>query len=136
MLAELPKPAALALLSPAVDLRTEAALLGPGIDADPSLSYQRMLDVASVYPGGLGVLHPSVSPIFGSMDELPPTIVTTGGRDLLLSMSLRLVRKMRRSGIDVECNVWEGMWHVFEFYDDFPESGESLAEIAAFLNKH
>ncbi|MFT7474024.1 MAG: monoterpene epsilon-lactone hydrolase [Verrucomicrobiales bacterium] len=134
--AGLRSPAALALLSPAADLRTERALFGPGVDADPSISYQRTLDIASVYPGALGVNDPRVSPIFGSMDGLPPTILTTGTHDLFLQMSLRLARKMRRSGIDVGCNVWPGMWHLFEFYDDFPESGESLAEIAGFLNNH
>ena len=43
---------------------------------------------------------------------------------------------MRRAGVDVETRVWDGMWHVFEFYDDYPESSESLGEIAAFLRSH
>lgn len=42
---------------------------------------------------------------------------------------------MRSSGVDVRCNVWDGLWHVFEFYDEYPEADESLREIAAFLNR-
>lgn len=128
-------PAALGLLSPAADLRTDRALFGASADADPSISHQRAIDLAGVYPGELSLDDPQISPLFGSMDGLPPTIITTASRDMLLPMCLRLVRKLRRSNVEVDCTVWDGLWHVFEFYDDFPESAESLGEIAAFLNK-
>lgn len=128
-------PEALGLLSPAADLRTDRALFGPSADADPSISHQRAIDLAGVYPGELSLDDPQISPLFGSMDGLPPTIITTASRDMLLPMCLRLVRKLRRSNVEVDCAVWDGLWHVFEFYDDFPESAESLGEIAAFLNK-
>jgi acetyl esterase/lipase len=42
---------------------------------------------------------------------------------------------MKRAGIDVECRVWDGLWHVFEYYDQYPEAAESLREISAFLNE-
>ncbi|MGI9608437.1 MAG: alpha/beta hydrolase [Acidimicrobiales bacterium] len=127
-------PSALALLSPAVDLRTDPSLFGSTLHSDPTLSHTRVLDVSRAYVGGHHLDDSAVSPIFGSMDSLPPTVITTGTRDLFLGMCLRLERKMRRSGVDVECRVWDGLWHVFEFYDDYPESAESLGEIAAFLN--
>jgi acetyl esterase/lipase len=40
---------------------------------------------------------------------------------------------MRRAGVDVDCRVWDGLWHVFEFYGAYPEADESLREIANFL---
>lgn len=128
-------PAALALLSPAADLRTDPTLYGPVVNSDPSLAFERVLDVARVYPGDLALSDPKVSPGLGPMDGLPPTIITTGTYDLLMEMSLRLARKLRRAGVTVECNVWSGLWHVFEFYDEFPESAESLGDIAGFLNR-
>ena len=128
-------PSALALLSPAADLRTDRDLFGNVVDADPSLSHQLMVDVAAVYPGALALDDPAVSPMFGDMADLPPTILTTGTFDLLSEMTLRLARRMRRAGVEVNCNVWSGMWHVFEFYDELPEAAESLHEIVAFLNR-
>lgn len=128
-------PSALALLSPAVDLRTDRELFGTTADADPFLPYQKIHDVASVYPGDFALDDPRLSPIFGDHRGLPPTIITTGTRDLFLSMSTRLARAMRREGVDIECHVWDGLWHVFEFYDDYPESAESLRDIATFLNR-
>lgn len=129
-------PDALALLSPAVDLRVDSELHQPGFGADPTLHPDRMLDVLDVYVAGGDVHNPSISPAFGSMTGLAPTIITTGTRDLFLNMCARLHRRMRRAGVDVECNVWDGLWHVFEFYDEYPEADESLAEIASFLNRH
>lgn len=130
-----PMARALALLSPAADLRTSPELFGTVIDRDPSLSYQLMLDVAAVYPGSLPLDDPTVSPGLGSMTGLAPTIITTGSRDLLLEPSLRLASRLRRSGVEVECNVWPGLWHVFEFYDELPEASDSLRDIAAFLQR-
>ncbi len=129
-------PAALALLSPAVDLRPDRGLFGVTLEADPTLAHHTMKSAHSVYVAGQDPADPSISPLFASMEGLPPTFVTTGTRDLLLSMCLRLDRRMRRAGVDVETRVWDGMWHVFEFYDDYPESSESLGEIAAFLRSH
>jgi len=49
-------------------------------------------------------------------------------------MCLRTARAMHRANVDVDTRVWNGFWHVFEFYDDYPESAESLSEITSFLN--
>lgn len=127
-------PAALALLSPAADLRTDPSLVDASPD-DPTLSKTRMFDVARVYPGDLPLDDPTVSPLFGAMTGLPPTLITTGTRDLLLPGCLRAARRMRRAGVDVDCRVWDGLWHVFEFYDAYPEADESLREIADFLRR-
>ena len=131
----LPLPAALALLSPAVDLRTDHELISEAPD-DPTLSKTRVHDVARVYPGDIALDDPSISPLFGSMTALPPTLITTGTRDLLMPGCLRAARRMRRAGVDVDCRVWDGLWHVFEFYDAYPEADESLREIANFLQAH
>ena len=60
-------------------------------------------------------------------------MLTTGTRDLLLSDVVRLERAMRADGVDVTLRVWEGMWHVFEFYRELPEARASMAEVAAFV---
>ena len=127
-------PDAMGLMSPAVDLRTDPGLREPTTNADPTLSPNRVLEVISTYGSNRDPADPSISPLFGLLEGLPPTFITTGTRDMLLSMCLRLDRQMRRAGVEVECRVWDGLWHVFEYYDGFPEAEESLREIAAFLN--
>ena len=129
-------PNAMGLLSPAADLRPDSDLFQPTYTLDPTPSPVRMSDVLAAYLPDIDPKTPHVSPIFGDMRGLPPTIITTGTRDLLLAMCLRAVRAMHRANIDVHARVWNGLWHVFEFYDDYPESAESLSEIASFLNKN
>lgn len=128
-------PAALALLSPAADLRAGDDQVAEA-PTDPTLHPQTMLDVAQYYVADSDPEHPLISPVFDSMSGLPPTLITTGTRDMLLPGCLRLARKMRRAGVDVDCRVWPGLWHVFEFYDAYPEADESLTEIADFLAVH
>ena len=40
---------------------------------------------------------------------------------------------MREAGADTRLRVWEGMWHVFEWYD-IPEAQASLTDIAGYLD--
>jgi acetyl esterase/lipase len=42
---------------------------------------------------------------------LPPTILTAGTRDFLLSDTVRLHRKLLRAGVRAELHVWEGAPH-------------------------
>lgn len=134
--ADIRLPDAIALLSPAVDLRTDPRLFEPTRNSDPTLVPGRVQEVAGAYAPGRNLEDPSVSPLFGPLEDLPPVMITTGTRDMLMPMSLRLERQLRRVGVNVECRVWEGMWHVFEYYDGYPEAEESLAEIAEFLSRH
>ena len=69
------------------------------------------------------------------MRGLPPCIITTGSCDLLLSQCLRLAHKLRAAGVECDLRVWEGMWHVFEFYP-IPEAAQSIFEVAEFIKSH
>lgn len=44
----------------------------------------------------------------------PPTLIQTGTLDLFLSNCVRLDKKMRSEGIDVQLSAFEEMWHVFQ----------------------
>jgi acetyl esterase/lipase len=80
--------------------------------------------------------NPDLSPIYGPFDEeFPPVFLTSGTRDHLLSGCVRLDRVMREAGAECTLRIWEGMWHVFEFYPSVPEAEASLSEIAGFLDR-
>ncbi|WP_343211923.1 alpha/beta hydrolase [Aliisedimentitalea scapharcae] len=85
-------------------------------------------------PDNADLTSPDLSPIYGSFDDqFPPVFVTSGTRDYLLSGCVRLDRLMRESGATCNLRVWEGMWHVFEFYPSIPEAEASITEVAEFL---
>jgi len=78
-----------------------------------------------------------LSPIYGDMHGLPPAILTTGTRDLLLSNTVRVHRKLREAGVEASLQVFEGMAHA-QYYRDAsaPESRQAFEEIARFFDAH
>lgn len=126
---------ALALISPATD---QSDFGDSYITArDPVLDPERVDVVPDLYAANVDRRHPEVSPIYADYQPgFPPTLITTGTRDLLLSNCVRLDRVLRDNGVESTLRVWEGMWHAFEFYGDLPEARSSLDEIAGFLTDH
>lgn len=131
----LPMPAGVALMSPWSDLSNNGNTTNMAMGFDPTLDYQQHLrSGAEAYIDCADATDPLISPIYGAYDStFPPILITTGTRDLFLSDCARLSTNLRQAGSDVSLHVWEGMWHVFEFYPDVPESHDSLDEIAQFL---
>ena len=67
----------------------------------------------------------------------PPAILTTGTRDLLLSNTVRVHRKLREAGVEAQLEVYEGESHAqYQFDDRVPETREAFGEITAFFDKH
>lgn len=128
-------PARVVLLSPWSDLSKTGDTLSTLEGCDPSLHYELTLEgPAKAYAGTRDLKDPLVSPLYADFPkDFPKTLITTGTRDLFLSDCARLSTKMRAAGIDSELRVWEGMWHVFEYYLDLPEARASLREIAGFI---
>jgi acetyl esterase/lipase len=92
---------------------------------------------AKLYANGHDMKDPLLSPVYGDMKDFPPTILTTGTRDLLLSNTVRVHRKLRQAGAEAVLQVYEGMSHAHYVRDDTaPESKEAFEEIAGFFDKH
>ena len=90
-----------------------------------------------VYAAGHDLKDPLLSPIYGDLSGFPPTILTTGTRDLLLSNTVRVHRKLRQAGVEATLQVYEGQSHAHYLRDDSaPETKETFAEISGFFNKH
>lgn len=135
----LPLPAAIAPGTPMADL-TDAGdsfhtnalldnvLVAPGASCDKR---------AALYANGHDLKDPLLSPIYGDMHGFPPAILTTGTRDLLLSNTVRVHRKLRQAGVEAVLQVFEGQSHA-QYYRDVtaPETKEAFEEIAHFLDKH
>jgi len=135
--AGLAMPKAVALMSPWTDLSKTGDTLTTLAAAAPDLNYEMNLEpMARAYAGGQDLRSPALSPLYAKFPPgFPPTLITTGTRDLFLSDCARLATKMRQAGIAAELRVWEGQWHVFEFYPEIPEGEASLKEVAAFIDE-
>jgi acetyl esterase/lipase len=135
----LPMPAAIAPGTPMADLtnsgdtfRTNAMLDNVLVAPDASCDKR-----AALYTNGHDLKDPMLSPLFGDMHGFPPAILTTGTRDLLLSNTVRVHRKLRQAGVEAFLQVYEGQSHGQYSRDvDAPETKEAFEEIAHFLDKH
>jgi acetyl esterase/lipase len=92
---------------------------------------------AALYANGRDLKDPMLSPLFGDLSGFPPTILTSGTRDLLLSNTVRTHRKLRQAGVEASLQVFEGQSHAHYYRDvTAPETKEAFDEIAGFFNKH
>jgi monoterpene epsilon-lactone hydrolase len=135
----LPMPAAIGVGTPMADATKvgDSFYTNEGVD-NVLVSRGGFCDAATiVYAHGHDLKDPLISPIYGDMHGFPPAILTTGTRDLLLSNTVRTHRKLRRSGVEADLNVYEGESHAqFGRGDNIPETRESYGEIAAFFARH
>ncbi len=90
-----------------------------------------------VYARGHDLKDPLLSPVYGDMHGFPPSILTTGTRDLLLSNTVRVHRKLRDAGVDALLEVYEGQSHAqYQFDDRVPETKKAFDEITGFFDRH
>ena len=128
-------PRCAVLFSPWCDLANQGDSHSFNDTRDPTLNNAWVDIAASLHAGDCPLDDAGLSPIHGDMRGLPPCIITTGSRDLLLSQCLRLAVRLRAAGVECDLRVWDGLWHVFEFYP-IAEAQRSIAEIAAFIRAH
>ena len=90
-----------------------------------------------VYAQGHRLDDPLLSPIYGDLGAFPPAILTSGTRDLLLSNTVRVHRKLRNAGVEAQLQVFEGMSHAqYQMDDRVPEDRDAFREITAFFDRH
>jgi acetyl esterase/lipase len=135
----LPLPAAIAPGTPWSDLTETGDSYKTNEWLDNVLvSYHGWLGhAANLYANGHDLKDPQLSPIYGDFSGFPPAILTSGTRDLFLSLTVLTHRKLRRAGVEAELQVYEGMSHAqYNFGPDAPESRETFTEIARFFDRH
>jgi acetyl esterase/lipase len=135
----LPLPAAIAPGTPWADLTSTGDSYATNEWTDNVLvsSDGWLGRAAKLYANGHDLKDPQLSPIYGDFHGFPPTILTTGTRDLFLSNTVRTHRKLRRAGVEAELNVYEAMSHAqYQFDTNAPETKEAFTDIAVFFDRH
>ena len=135
----LPMPGAIALGTPTVDLSKTGDSLFTNAMVDNTIGTQDgfIHATALLYANGRDLKDPLLSPIYGDVSGFPPTILTSGTRDLYLSNTVRMHRKLRAAGVEAVLQVWEGQSHLQYMMDiTAPETKEYHDEVARFLDMH
>jgi epsilon-lactone hydrolase len=135
----LPMPGAIAPGTPTVDLSKSSDSLFTNEGVDNSLNtYEGLVRATTLlYANGRDLKDPLISPIYGDVHGFPPAILTSGTRDLYLSNTVRMHRKLRAAGVEAVLQVWEAQSHVQYLADiTAPETKEYHDEIAHFFDLH
>jgi monoterpene epsilon-lactone hydrolase len=87
------------------------------------------------YPGHTNRKDPVLSPMFADLRGMPPTLLVTSTRDLLLSDTTLFHRALLRAGVDAQLVVFEALPHAFWYHFQLPETKECLSLMAKFFDK-
>ncbi|HEX4771390.1 MAG TPA: alpha/beta hydrolase fold domain-containing protein [Bryobacteraceae bacterium] len=87
------------------------------------------------YTGTTDVQDPVLSPVFGDLKSMPPTLFVTSTRDLLLSGTVNLHRAFLHAGVDAQLVVFDALPHAFWNNVNLAESREADALMAQFFDE-
>ncbi len=133
----LPAPAAAGLIAPWSDISSTGDSYHTNAVIDPTLvTYDGLLSAAArLYADGVPLRDPRLSPVYAEIPfDFPPSILLSGTRDLLLSGTVRLHRKLVNAGVEAELNIFDALWHDFPVSYGVPESAEAWQTVARFFD--
>lgn len=129
-----PRASRLALLSPSVDMTLQNPATLAAAKRDPWLDIDGGRESVRIYAGGLDFADWRISPAYGDLTALPPTLVLSGTRDLLYPDTAVFAQKATEAGAQVELVTGTGMIHVWPLLP-IPEARPARDRIVAFLGE-
>jgi len=135
----LPLPAALGMFSTLADFSRPAdsqqlfALNGFSGDIAPQTSDHPHDER---YVGKTDPKDPVLSPLFADLHGLPPCLLFTSTRDLLLSNTSMFHLALLRAGVNAQLVIFEALPHAFWYHFQLPETKEALGIMANFFDQN
>jgi epsilon-lactone hydrolase len=135
--AGLPTPAAVACISPWVDLECNGPTMITKATVDPVCTQDSLRDQARQYLNGKDPKSPQVSPLYADLHNFPPLLIQVGSEETLLDDAHRLDQQARSAGVSSTLHIYPGDPHIFPIFSTFlPESLAAISENSQFLQTH
>ncbi len=131
----LPMPCGVLAISPWTDLTASGGSYAANRDNDPSLTAEVLEFYASCYAGETDRTDPLLSPLFGQLKGLPPSLIFVGGDEILLDDSRRLHQRLLAAGCRSRLVVAPERWHAYVLYQ-LNENQDDFKTINEFLNRY
>lgn len=115
-------PKAIVIFCPALDIsgNGDSAVFNNNRDL---MSAHLSLRLVQKYIKDADPTDPTISPLYGEIGGwFPPTFMSTGTRDIMLSNVLRFSDKLRDAAVPFNAVIKEGMWHGFNWEPKLPEA--------------
>ncbi len=128
-------PKCLLLFSPWTDMTATSGTYETCKDKDPILTKDYVIGVRDAYIGeGVDSSAEIYSPLNGSFDGFPPTLIMVGKNEILLDDSVRLQKKMHKAGCNVVIDIEKDGWHVYQQMP-LPVASRAMKRLADFVSK-
>lgn len=125
-----PLPRGMIAISPWSDLTLSGSSYEENSCKDPSMTQKRLRLYAENYTDQLS--NPYVSPLFGDLEGLPPSLILAGGHEIMLSDSVALHKKLISCGCSSTLDIAPEMWHVYLMHN-IAEAKVGYQKINIFL---
>ncbi|MBQ8893092.1 MAG: alpha/beta hydrolase fold domain-containing protein [Clostridia bacterium] len=129
---ELPLPCGIIAISPWVDLTASGASYQENREVDPSMSQELLRFFAESYTDDAA--HPLVSPLFGELEGMPPSLIFVGGDEIMLDDARQLHERLEQAGCKSRLMVAKERWHAYLLYG-LQDDRKDLSAINRFLNQ-
>ncbi len=148
-------PAGIIAISPWTDLTSSGNSYIANEKNDPSMTKERLKYFADSYVyGGIenekGIVpktndnieddiktkqNPLISPLFDSLEKMPPSLIFVGGDEIMLDDSIFLHEKLVENGCNSELIIKPQMWHGYILYG-LKEHEDDFRKISAFIKSN
>lgn len=132
--AGLPLPSAVMPLSPWYDMEATAPSFATNAKVERLISREMSLNMSALFLGGASPRDPLANPLHADFNGYPPLYIQVGGYEAILDDALRVAERARAAGVEVRCDVFPEMQHVFQFMAGrAPEADDAIAKLAAWV---
>ena len=129
-----PLPAKIILVSPVMD----ASMSNPDIESieklDPMLSRTGVLSAKRMCAGDRSLKDAMISPIYGSFNGFPPTLLFMGQYDIMYPDEKLLEVKLKQAEVELEVIEGVNMPHIWPFLPVMKEAKMALEQIVNSIN--
>lgn len=131
---KLPLPAAVMPLSPWYDMEATAPSFETNAKVDHLITRDLSLNMSQLYLGAASPKDPLANPLHADYRGFPPTYIQVGGYETILDDALRVAERAKAAGVEVRCDVFPEMQHVFQFMaGKAPEADDAIQKLAAWV---
>jgi len=127
-----PLPAALFPMSPMVDYTLSNPEILEVEKRDPLLCLYFAKQTYPWLEEGMSMTDPMVSPLYGDLTGMPPTLMFVGENDILCPDAMLLYEKMKENGNRIGVLYGKGLFHVATI-EPLPIQEQWLQEVEAFM---
>lgn len=120
------------LISPWLDITMSNSEAKKYEDDDVFLSIDSLIEAGEMWANGLDTRDYRLSPIFGDLNNIPETLITTGTSEVMYPDILNLSETLANFETKVKLIICEGLFHAYPYFP-VEESKYTIEQIIEFL---